>query len=109
MSERNDGGPAFPITTQSITTDGVRPPLESALHGPSGMSPRDWFAGQASGEMVRHFCEQYMEVLRTNEPDSWKEPLTYSDFHCAKMAMIEARYRMAVADAMLAERAKVKP
>jgi hypothetical protein len=32
MSEMNDGGPAFPIS-------------HFGVHGPTGMSLRDWFAG----------------------------------------------------------------
>ena len=44
MSERNDGGSAFPrITTHIYERDGV----QTALGGNNGMSLRDWFATHA--------------------------------------------------------------
>lgn len=41
MTERNDGGPAFPTEHWAIGTE--RNPFTPS----SGMSLRDWFAGQA--------------------------------------------------------------
>jgi len=45
---KDDGGPAFPGTTDDICTG-------RSLHiYHTGMSMRDWFAGQALGEMWNH-------------------------------------------------------
>ena len=45
----NDGGPAFPQTDDSWKGRNMNPPV------PSGMSLRDWFAGQAlAGEMATY-------------------------------------------------------
>jgi hypothetical protein len=39
MTDKNDGGPAFPVAEDHRTAD--------ALRWTAGMSLRDWFAGQA--------------------------------------------------------------
>ena len=57
-----------------------------------------------SVEAVRYLQKQYIEVMKTNEPETWKEPLVYSEYHCAKLAMIEARYIVALERALADER-----
>lgn len=50
MSERNDGGPAFPVAldvSASLLRDG--------RYAKVGMSLRDWFAGQALFFCLREF------------------------------------------------------
>lgn len=50
MSALNDGGPAFPGFGEIFTTDAAGqtgPQSLWGMHGGSGMSLRDWFAGQA--------------------------------------------------------------
>jgi hypothetical protein len=44
MSDKDDGGPAFPNT---ITVGPAGDEYHPADHGVSGLSIRDWFAGQA--------------------------------------------------------------
>lgn len=72
MSKIDDGGPAYPQTTESWYRTEVGDPA------PSGMSLRDWFAGQALAAM------------------DLEERITES---CARNAYW-------IADAMLAERLK---
>lgn len=51
-AEKNDGGPAFPKPLDPY------PNMQSAERGWSGMSLRDWFAGQVVGQLVhRHRAE----------------------------------------------------
>ena len=73
MTDRHDGGPAFPVAADEFTT---------------GMTLRDWFAGQA---MVNKICQP---VGKDVYPD------TYDD-------VAEDCYRLA--DAMLMARSEVKP
>lgn len=50
MAERKDGGPAFPLTAETALA-----PVTN-IHGAdvsSGMSLRDWFAGQALSGVIR--------------------------------------------------------
>lgn len=42
-TKRNDGGPAFPLATSSLSNDS---------YCVNGMSLRDWFAGQAISPML---------------------------------------------------------
>lgn len=60
-------------------------PRDSSIHGSNGMSLRDWFAGQA---MVGFFASTTRPT--TMHPD-------------------DATWFYTIADAMLAERAKVQP
>lgn len=76
MSERNDGGPAFPTLMPVMTGEGIRPVVD-------GMSLRDYFAGQALAGM-----------------DVWNIPL--GDDYRAKVST----HAYAIADAMLAARSK---
>ena len=48
MSE-HDGGPAFPIPDERDPVTG-----EGIIQGSSGMSLRDWFAGQALAGLLAH-------------------------------------------------------
>jgi hypothetical protein len=70
-----------------------------------GMDLRDYFAAHASPLVVAHFVDSYLKAAKTNEPEQWAVPI-HSEWHCRKAAMIEARYRYALADLMLAARAK---
>lgn len=107
MKERRiEGGPAYP---QPIATD-----LEGNIHSaiqksPSeaGMSLRDYFAGQASDSVVAMMVKEYWRIVETNCPEEWSEDnMRHSEYHCNQLATIEARYRLAFADAMIAEREK---
>jgi hypothetical protein len=89
----NDGGPAFPLGYNTKPKD------------EPGMSLRDYFAAAASEAAVSHFIRKAIEVFETNDPDDWCQP-AYGVWHMEKIAAIEARYRNALADAMLAEREK---
>lgn len=78
MSEKNTGGPAFPLTRGSGPIDEFR-----------GMSLRDWFAGQAlalGGEFF-HCIDDH----QNDPPDEVK--------HTAFIAYL-------IADALIAEREK---
>lgn len=91
MSEQiNDGDTAFPV--------------DSARGFSPGMSLRDYLAANASSDVVAMLVRDYLEVCKINEPEAWDTPLRYSDWHCEKLAQIEARYRYSVADNMLRER-----
>lgn len=57
---------------------------------------------------VWYLQQQYIEVMKTNAPEEWKEPLAYSEYHCAKLAMIEARYIVALEQALAEERGMYK-
>ncbi len=73
-----DGGPAFPNVVETYQDrDGQ---LQIVKESASGMSLRDWFAGQALAGLVAQ--------TRTLRPD------------------VEANYAYKLADAMIAERAK---
>ena len=73
-----NGGPAFPVAADAWCHDKL-PPV------PTGMTLRDWFAGQALDMCLRI------------------APFTASQDNAVHIA---AQYAYAVADAMLAERAK---
>lgn len=79
MTDHKDGGPAFP--------------KEHHTGGHSGMSLRDWFAGNAGEDDIAHYRER---VFMGQDPEGPHYAFRYS--------RVEARYRYA--DAMLAERAK---
>ena len=84
MTKHDDGGPAFPGFGQVFTTDGqgrTQPQAAWGIEGASGMTLRDWFAGQA------------MNTLRSQLMGRGSD------------ADVAARC-YEIADAMLAERAK---
>jgi hypothetical protein len=76
----NDGGPAFPgLDSLANSEDDYNDRATYTAYGTSGMSLRDWFAGQA---------------------------LTASAMHYPMKANDAARHAYQMADAMLAEREK---
>lgn len=79
MSERNDGGPAFPTTKNNQEYGGV-------FYGTVGMSLRDWFAGQAISATLQAF------ITRGEGPTSLDEVqhLVERAFQVAD-AMLKAR------------------
>lgn len=92
MSKINDGGPAFPIGTTSVDNNG-QPLRPYEMEPLSGMSLRDWFAGQMLCGLGAAFANMV------------------ADDGATAAAMTPAAKGMAVvayefADAMLAERAK---
>ena len=79
----NDGGPAFPNEGGEL----------SGLHAATGMSLRDWFAGQVMNDAMR-----LAMIPHSDYPDTIK-----TEAHkCAVRAYI-------MADAMLAARTKPSP
>ena len=80
MSERNDGGPAFP--------ERYLPNSESSSY--PGMSLRDWFAGQVVGRCWRAAVRQQDSATT----------------HYVAVAQRAAVWAYTMADAMLAERSK---
>lgn len=100
-------GPAFPVNDwvgNAMTIDEANQLAD--YKGPHpGMSLRDHFAECACPVVVSHFVNLYLSVCRTNEPEEWGDnALAYSLGHMERVAKIEARYRYALADAMLKER-----
>ncbi|TPK14121.1 hypothetical protein [Mesorhizobium sp. B2-5-11] len=83
--ERNDGGPAFPVT--------------GATFGREGMTLRDWFAGQALPAIVNATSAGKHQPSGVDVRNS-----TYS-----KVVEGIAQDAYALADAMLAARAGAKP
>lgn len=82
---RNDGGPAFPVTADVLTDFSIS---DGSNRRMTGMSLRDWFAGQAlAGDLDQGSRD-------TMDDQYWHRP-----------AVVAAR-AYAIADAMLAERAK---
>lgn len=79
-----DGGPAFPVTADVLTDFSIRDNTNRQL---TGMSLRDWFAGQALAGIAGHMTGP-----------TQREGETAPQAH--------ARWSYQVADAMLAERAK---
>lgn len=80
----NDGGPAFPRNGMVYPNGQIEYPTE-------GMSLRDWFAGQASEQDIKHH-QQFVQYERAyGENPKPAEP---------KFTREQARYRYA--DAMLA-------
>ena len=82
MSKTNDGGPAFPIPAHIIGPHEYKDAM-------SGMTLRDWFAGQAIVACL-DLDQQAKEYVK-EEWEAW------------------AASAYAMADAMLAERLKEKP
>lgn len=86
MSERSDGGPAFPT---HIYDPNVEPDPRFSVASVRGMSLRDWFAGMAMQRMVSFAGDAMVNA----DP----EGMTGIEVSLARIA-----YRMA--DAMLKER-----
>ncbi len=78
----NDGGPAFPHSSQPL--DGQGNPM-CAEHSEWGMTLRDWFAGQALGGMNASLVHQ--EEWPTREQAQWMASYAYAQAE----AMIAAR------------------
>lgn len=94
MSERNDGGPAYPVPCQDDRDCGPR--FES---GYGGMSLRDAMA------LSVHMPDEYSnvfaaELLGEASPEDGDDIADHIDF----WMRAEAAYRYAMADAMLAAR-----
>lgn len=93
---RNDGGSAFPTATTSVDNNG-QPLRPYELEAMSGMSLRDWFAGQAlagvSAELIRIAAEDDIS------PEVAAENMVQGAFGVAGIAY-------SLADTMLAIRAK---
>jgi len=70
MTQTNDGGPAYPV------------PID---HWESGMTLRDYFAGQALGEVIAYFADKHL-IRNETEPEGF------------------ARIAYEIADAMIAAR-----
>ena len=88
MSERDDGGPAFPLTRESSFSKNYE-----------GMTLRDWFAGQADissalGLLHREGCEN---LIGKPMPDDFVDMVRW---HFDVVAAL----RMIAADAMLEAR-----
>lgn len=64
-------------------------------------------AASANSPVIGILIQKYIEVASTNEPEEWGEnALIWSSYHCDKLARIEARYRIALATAIIAESEK---
>lgn len=79
----NDGGPAFPVTADVLTDFSI----SAGNRRLTGMSLRDWFAGQAVAGISGHLSGPKQREGET-------------------VAQAHARWSYDIADAMLAERAK---
>ena len=84
-TERNDGGPAFPISIPGVGDNGC-----------GGMSLRDWFAGKALDSGVCRTSVPEYDLNRYFGP-------TRTDIRRAEIIAAEA---YDIADAMLVERQK---
>lgn len=86
MSDKiDDGGPAFPVPEENYMSDGS--------YSNTGMTLRDWFAGQAIPELIR--IVERATAGRDDVPDSTAGKVA------AKVVAIQA-YQMA--DAMIQAR-----
>lgn len=89
MTEAKDGGPAFPLTiVKTSAANGA--PVESDVY--SGMSLRDWFAGQAIPGIIQQCAGDIPYKPEGTVPE---------EYFAAKA--------FAVADAMIAARAEATP
>lgn len=87
MSERNDGGPAFPHP-ERVEYAGAQPIMENFA---PGMSLRDHFAGLAMASIIAKTPLKWVHDAR---------------LHGGGLSEMTANGAYAYADAMLAERAK---
>lgn len=80
MEKKNDGGPAFPVSSDAFGS------TDASVHG--GMSLRDYFAAQVFPEVYRQYAET---ANRTNQWDpDWRRYLASDAYHIAD-AMIASR------------------
>ena len=86
MTDRHDGGPAFPRNGQSH------------LDTKDGMSLRDWFAGQA-----------LVADAMWKQGSEYEYNRFFGEQSGVHMEELAARRAYAVADAMLAARSEAKP
>ena len=87
----NDGGPAFPVDD--------RYHADGRVHGSNGMTLRDYFAGQALGEIIRREIREIREDRRKIDCFALEDS---SDVPAHTMHLASESY--AIADAMLASR-----
>lgn len=88
MSEKDNGGAAFPVQAWSG-------PNDQMLWPETGMSLRDWFAGQA------------LVALKGTNPNLPGSGASLNDWPAPdQLAARQATWAYLVADAMLAERSK---
>jgi len=66
MTKRDDGGPAFPRAPFEFADKG----LDWAVREQSGMSLRDWFAGQALAGSWEHCDAERAAVLAYAKADA---------------------------------------
>ena len=89
MSDKEDGGPAFPFTKKGMNTNGA--PL---IREWDGMSLRDYFAGQVLAGMSAQYDPRSTSEKDQKALDQWRADLIriYAEF-CYQMAdaMIEVR------------------
>jgi hypothetical protein len=85
MSERYDGGPAFPFSYVQRSSYGA-----GLVTTHDGMSLRDWFAGQALIALATIYASPYFETTKIIDQKLW------------------SKNSYALADLMLAERKREK-
>ena len=91
MTDRQDGGPAFPR------------PASDTSGAIIGMSLRDWFAGQAP-EPPESWLHMQRGIDRNRNPHNEPhKPAPRDDFQ------LTAEWKFAHADAMIAARSEAKP
>ena len=96
----DDGGPAYPHQGRSQSGD----PCEEVRRGKTLL---DSYAENASEFAVSWFLGRYLESAKVNDPEFWETP-DWSQVHMEQVASIEARYRYALAQAMLAEKRRLE-
>ena len=70
MSNKPDGGPAFPRPPVQVAEDGSL--YSTYKHGQSGMSLRDWLAGQALAGMLSYRAGSVMGLPKSAvAQDAW--------------------------------------
>ena len=90
MSKEQDGGPAFPSDVHPSNIDQIT----------SGMSLRDWLAGQAMPALMRNACAVFVSAAESDSAEALRlAKLAYSETAIAAGAY-------ALADAMLEARKK---
>ena len=94
MSDRKDGGPAFPVF------DSMRVSMDYAC-ADAGMALRDWFAGQALNKLARPTRPRHDECYEANCKNSKNGGLGINARECIEW---DARVCYAYADAMLKAR-----
>ena len=96
MTDRHDGGPAFPQHKVTLGPDGIT--LDEVVTG--GMTLRDWFAGQALAN----------PVICSGEAADYQIVKWFSQYSSGiTSTMICAKQAYEYADAMLLARSEAKP